>query len=157
MTASRATPRLLALWLTVAAAAWTVALFLTPLVPAPLVAAVVRGIASHVCHQRIERSFHLWQRPMPVCARCTGLYVAGALGALVAWGGTARAPSRVRLFLAVAAVPTAVTLAGEWLGLMQPGNGMRAAAALSLGATAGWVVVRLLRVEERPSTCAIIS
>ena len=157
MTVVRARPRLLAICLTLAAAAWTAAVLLTPLVPARSVAAVVRGIGSIVCHQRVERSFHLAQTPMPVCARCTGLYLAGACGALAAWVGMARVPARRRLLLAVAAAPTAITFGGEWLGLMQPANAMRAAAALPLGALAGWLFVQLLRVEEQPSTCAIIS
>src|SRR5688572_17408563 len=47
-------------------------------------AAAVYLAGSNVCHQRAERSFHLDGVRMPVCARCTGLYLGGALGVL-AW------------------------------------------------------------------------
>ena len=40
--------------------------------------------AGRVCHQRPERSFHVAGVQLPVCARCTGLYVSGAAGALAA-------------------------------------------------------------------------
>src|SRR5438477_581706 len=33
-------------------------------------------------HQIAERSFALWGKQMPVCARCTGLYIGGAVAAL---------------------------------------------------------------------------
>jgi uncharacterized membrane protein len=157
MTIPRATPRLLALALTLAATIWAAAIFFAPHSHLPLLAAGVRGVGSVVCHQRADRTFHVAAVPMPVCARCTGLYVAGALGALAAWLGKARVPSRTRLLFATVAAPTAITFTLEWLGMLQPGNAVRAAAALPLGACAGWLFVRLLRVEEQPSTCAIIS
>ena len=50
-----------------------------------------------------------------------------------------------------------MTLAIEWTGAANPGNAVRATAALPLGAVAGWLFVRLLRVEEPPGTCAIIT
>ena len=50
-----------------------------------------------------------------------------------------------------------MTFAVEWIGAANPGNVLRAAAALPLGAVAGWLFVRLLRVEEQPGTCAIIT
>ena len=157
MTTARATPRLLALGLTFAATIWAAAIFFAPHSGFPGVAAIVHGTGSVVCHQRAERSFHIAQVPMPVCARCTGLYVAGALGALLGWLGTPRVPSRTRLLVGMMAVPSAVTFGGEWLGVLQPGNALRAAAALPLGTCAGWLFVRLLRAEEQPGTCAIIS
>jgi hypothetical protein len=44
--------------------------------------------------------------------------------------------------VAVAAVPTAVTLALEWAGLAAPSNMVRAVAALPLGAAITFVIVR---------------
>ena len=59
--------------------------------PRATVAALVRVAGARVCHQRPDRSFHLSGRPMPVCGRCAGLYVSGALGLLaVAIGGRPR-------------------------------------------------------------------
>lgn len=44
----------------------------------------LRWLLHPVCHQRPERSFHLWGEPLSVCHRCTGLYLGFALGTL-AW------------------------------------------------------------------------
>jgi hypothetical protein len=44
---------------------------------------VVYRIGSVVCHQRPERSLHLFAAQMPVCARCTGIYLGAALTAIV--------------------------------------------------------------------------
>jgi uncharacterized membrane protein len=38
-----------------------------------------------VCHRISERSFHIIERPMPLCARCSGMYL-GALVALIFQG-----------------------------------------------------------------------
>lgn len=146
----------LALALTVGACLWTVVLVVTPYAAASrnhfLVAAaafVYQG-AGLICHQRPERSFHLAGVQVPVCGRCLGLYVSGALGALAAWTAAARVPRRVRLALIVAAVPTALTFALELAGLAQPGNWGRALSALPLGAAAGWTFVVSLRAEAEP-------
>lgn len=40
------------------------------------------GIGYAVCHRIPERSFHIEGRPMPLCARCSGMYL-GAMAALV--------------------------------------------------------------------------
>ena len=34
------------------------------------------------CHQRPERSFHIWGKQLPLCARCTGI-VLGQLAAMI--------------------------------------------------------------------------
>jgi uncharacterized membrane protein len=108
-----------------------------------------------VCHQRVERSFELAGYPMPVCARCTGIYLSGALGALAAWLTVPLMPQRARALILAAAMPTIATVAVEWVGLMQPGNIVRSLAAVPVGAACGWVFVRLLRAETAP--CVIIS
>src|SRR5262245_49691628 len=48
-----------------------------------LFAFAVYVIGSLVCHQKSERSFYLWAHQMPVCARCTGIYVGAAMTVLV--------------------------------------------------------------------------
>ena len=113
----------------------------------PALAAMVYGAGALLCHQRPDRSFHLHESQLPVCARCAGLYFAGAIGALMAWPGPGRVPGSARSLLLAAAVPTALTVAAEWAGLASPSNLMRALAALPLGAAAGWLCVRLLRAD----------
>jgi uncharacterized membrane protein len=159
MTAARVPTRLFAVLLTAAACAWIAAIVLSPVLhgSVPLLSRSLDPIGSLVCHQRDERSFHLGGERLAVCGRCTGLYLAGALGALFGWLGRARVPSNTRAILLVAVLPTLATIASEWSGFANPGNAGRALAALPLGALAGWLFVRMLRVEEQPGTCAIIT
>jgi len=104
--------------------------------------AVVYLAASRVCHQKPERTFHTRGVPWPVCGRCAGLYLAAPVGALVA-ARRRRTIARRRLlsWLAVASVPTAVTLALEWLALAEVSNLHRSVAAVPLGAAIALVVV----------------
>jgi uncharacterized membrane protein len=115
-----------------------------------MASALIYQGASLICHQKPERSFHLAGIQLPVCARCTGLYLSGAAGAVVAWSGWRRRPSMpraTRTALALAALPTALTFGLEFAGLAHPSNIVRAVAALPLGAAAGWIFVRSLRAE----------
>ncbi len=91
--------------------------------------------ASRICHQRPDRSFHTAGHQWPVCARCAGLYVGAALGALaglVASTRIRRGPLLV--VLAAAAIPTAATWLMDVGGLAPVAGSARAAAALPLGA-----------------------
>jgi uncharacterized membrane protein len=153
--------RALAIALCSAAVAWTAAVFFVAFDPGshapPELTAAVHAVGSLVCHQRPERSFHANHRRFPVCARCTGLYVSGAAGAIVGWVGLAVRPRRARLMIILAAAPTILTLAAEWSGIAGSSNLVRALSALPLGGAAGWLFVRMLRAESASSTCAMIA
>jgi uncharacterized membrane protein len=164
MTAAR---RRASAWLaaaTVVAFAWSALILLAPawlatrtgdnaLTPRVTAAGATYLVASRVCHQRPDRSFHLHGRALPVCGRCTGLYLSGTIGLLAgvavrrrarpAARGSARLPasldSRV-IWLAVAALPTALTWSTEMLGLWNPGTTLRAITAIPLGLAAGVLV-----------------
>lgn len=124
-------------------------------------ALAVYAAGSVVCHQLPWRSFHLWSAPLPVCARCTGIYLGAAFAALAALtradrqdGRFARtpvaavktrypplAPGRTKGYaLILACIPTALTLAYEWT-TATPANWIRAAAGAPLGAAAAWIVI----------------
>jgi uncharacterized membrane protein len=107
---------------------------------------VVYAMASTVCHQRPDRSFHTAGVQWPVCGRCAGLYLAAPMGAVFAlFSRRRRRAVRDRAsiaWLAIAALPTAATLALEWSGLSTVTSIARAAAALPLGAALAFVVVR---------------
>ena len=73
---------------------WLLLVLLTPVAlardiggrAATLASAGTYLLAGVVCHQRPDRSFHFEGVKMPVCARCTGLYLGAGLGVLVAAG-----------------------------------------------------------------------
>src|SRR5258708_27186713 len=110
-----------------AAVLWALAL---PLAPFAVVQTVsvhvwygfalgVYAVGSLVCHQLPARSFHLWSVPLPVCARCTGIYagaaiaaVGGSLKTIRVKSGRTRRVWRYRCVLP--AVPAACYSAVEW-------------------------------------------
>jgi uncharacterized membrane protein len=113
---------------------------------------------SRICHQRPDRSFQTSGVQWPVCARCAGLYASAPFGAFVAVIARRRRASapvvarhadsrflQSRTLLALAAVPTMATLVVEWGGLAQPGNPVRALAAIPLGAAIAFVLVTTAR------------
>jgi len=139
--ASRVVLWILAIGVTV----WTVALFLVPDLLFP--------IGSFICHQRPERSFVFRGHQLPVCARCTGLYVGAAVAAPVAlFLAAAGAVSRARWLFAAAALPTLLTWTTEFAGLAQFSNMARLLCALPLGFIAAWLVLGELRTSSAPRT-----
>jgi len=131
---------------------WTMAVFTAPLGLASSSrvlsrsAGLVYVAGSVVCHQRPERSFVEAGHPLPVCARCTGLYSAalagGLLSLVLAAGPIDR--GRTRSLLAIASAPTVATWLAEFAGFAHPSNTVRAIAAVPLGLVAAWVVVAML-------------
>ena len=123
---------------------WLALLIVAPVVPVPLAAAVY-ALGSRICHQRPDRSFHLFAAQLPVCARCLGIYAGAALGSLLALGARTRQALDAmspRLLLAGGVMPTALTLVLEWTGAWATSNSARAAAGLPLGVASALVVAQ---------------
>ena len=122
-----------------------------------LALAFIFAVGSLICHQRPERSFFLDGHQLPVCARCTGLYLsavaglAGWIGFKIArgWRPIAFDPRvAVRLFV-LAAIPTALSLASGALGVWDGSNLTRAVLAIPLGASAGAIVAAVAAKDLR--------
>jgi hypothetical protein len=126
---------------------------------AQVFAFMVYAFGSAICHQRDERSFHLFAEQLPVCARCTGLY-AGAAIAAISYVALFRrrepgpGPSGVefpssellrtvtaRLLLASAAVPLVASLVYEWGTGDVPSNMVRAGTGIALGGAVAYVIL----------------
>jgi uncharacterized membrane protein len=143
-----------------AATVWPMALLLAPFAASrPHASNIVYGFAfvlyaagSLICHQRPERSFHLFGTQLPVCARCMGIYAGAAVAACLLWMRTVQARHEAdtvvaqdfspapRAVLLVSAIPTAATLLYEWTTGEAPGNWTRALSGASLGAAVAWIV-----------------
>ncbi len=136
----------------------------------PAVALAVDLVAARVCHRRPDRTLQLHGQPLPVCGRCTALYLGGAAGLLLALVAAVRPSRRARgpaattrlspawwpagldpraAWLALAAIPTGLTWGLEFAGVWDPGTLVRTAVALPLGATAGWLIARALFDDTR--------
>jgi uncharacterized membrane protein len=104
----------------------------------------VYGIGSLVCHQKPERSFHLWAAQLPVCARCTGIYLGAVFGLArrpVEREASAERRGRARWLVMLAAIPTIATLVFEWTSGVMPSNAIRFAAGVPLGMVVSWLVL----------------
>lgn len=109
-----------------------------------------------VCHQLPDRSFFLAGRQLPVCARCTGLYLGVAAG-LLGWflvrrlrASHGQVNPRVALnAFAIAVVPTAVSWATGIVGAWDGSNVTRAVLAVPLGVTAGAIVAAVAAKDLR--------
>lgn len=122
-----------------------------------LAVALVYLAGSVICHQRPDRSFFWDGYQLPVCARCTGLYLSGGV-AFVAWCAgrlTRSAPLvtwtpafalRVILF---AAIPTALSWTSGVLGVWDGSNLTRAILAVPLGVAAGALVAAVATRDLR--------
>ncbi|MFM8532910.1 MAG: DUF2085 domain-containing protein [Acidimicrobiia bacterium] len=122
-----------------------------------LALAIIFAIGGVVCHQLPERSFFIGTHQLPVCARCTGLY-ASAVAGFVTWcllklvrrgGGIEVSPRSALVVLAVAAVPTVLSVAGGVSGVADGTNVGRALLAIPLGATAGAIVAAVATKDLR--------
>lgn len=103
-----------------------------------------------MCHGRVERCIELFGAPMPICARCTGLYL-GALGGLVAFMFVRGLRERaLRIAALVALTPLALDGLTQATGLRESTNGLRIATGLIAGMAFGlWI---LSVVEDRDAT-----
>jgi uncharacterized membrane protein len=143
---------------------WAVCIPLTALAASrPDAASLVYGLAvaaysiGHlICHQLPARSFHLWGASLPVCARCTGIYVGASFAAVAltvvrlglsaeahgakAVGLMSSGHAHPRIVLLLAFVPTAATLVFEWTTGVTPANWIRALAGIPLGVAVAWAV-----------------
>jgi len=114
-----------------------------------LFAAAIYAFGGVICHQLPQRSFALWAAQLPVCARCTGIYVGAAVAALpmvrlkadpTIVVGSAFSRTFIRRLLVIAVLPTIATLAFEWTTGETPSNMVRAFAGVPLGVAVAWIV-----------------
>ena len=108
----------------------------------------VYGLGSIVCHQLPMRSFHLWGVAMPVCARCTGIYIGAATAAIASPLAPTLRDRSARRMLILAAIPTIATLIYEWTAGVMPANWIRALAGVPIGAAVSLVAVWAARTTR---------
>jgi len=115
------------------------------------------ALGAVICHQIPERSFFWDGHQLPVCARCTGLYASGAVGFIgwfaLKWVRRRRPmplrPEAALRWIALAALPTALSWSSGALGLWDGTNITRALLAIPLGASAGAIVAAVAAKDLR--------
>jgi uncharacterized membrane protein len=95
----------------------------------------IEGLAGPLCHHLPERTLHLGSRPLPVCARCTGLWSATALGGPLGWalGGQAKHVGSALALGGLATLVGLVAALAEWGGLIATANEVRVVLGAALG------------------------
>lgn len=103
---------------------------------------------SMICHGIPERSLRIADHLLPVCARCTGIYLGGILSALAALLLRVRSAS---LALGIALMsPLAIDGTAQALGLWATGNPARFATGMLFAA--GFVTAAVAYTRRRSKT-----
>jgi uncharacterized membrane protein len=137
-----------------------VAAFLTP-IPAAILAAstlcawaIANGASMRwrllfrlLCHGIPSRCFELFGVPMPICARCTGIYLGLLAGLLAFWVLPVVAERTMRIVMFIASAPLAIDGLTQLARLRESTNPLRLATGIAAGFAFGmWV----LGAVERP-------
>lgn len=125
-------PRGLYLSILIATVVWCAAVLVAPLLSTP---AGKEGITRHgvygffhlICHQREDRSFHVFGGPMGVCARCSAIYFGFLAGTLFFPFVRTSPQVSPRIILGVALAPMLVDVGLGMSGLHVINNVSRAA------------------------------
>lgn len=114
-----------------------------------------RALFRPLCHGLVERSLPLWSVPMPICARCTGIYV-GMLIGLLAFLVLPRVQEKtMRIVSMVAVTPLALDGFTQLFGLRESTNPLRIATGLVAGLCFGlWVLCAVQRDRDSVFTAS---
>lgn len=100
-----------------------------------------------MCHGKVERCLDLFGVPMPICARCVGIYGGMFLGILAFWAVPLLREKVMRTVALVCAAPLAIDGLTQLAGLRESTNDLRIATGTVAGLAFGlWI---LSAVERR--------
>lgn len=95
------------------------------------------------CHQRSDRAFSLLGHELPVCARCTGLYLGLGLSALV--GRPRLRPDLFKVWFLVGGLVLLLDVLTEQVAMRPPSDWFRAATGALLSYAVGLVLLLAAR------------
>lgn len=100
-----------------------------------------------MCHGKVERCLELFGAPMPLCARCVGIYGGMLIGILAFWAVPLLRERVMRGVAFAAVVPLALDGLTQLTGLRESTNELRIATGVIAGLAFGlWI---LSAVERR--------
>ncbi len=110
----------------------------------------LRLIFRVLCHGMASRSLELFGTPMPLCARCTGIYL-GLLAGLVAVFILPRVQERIlRVALYVAVLPMAIDGVTQLMRLRESTNGVRIVTGFVAAIVFGIWILEAVEKRESP-------
>ena len=94
-----------------------------------------------MCHGRVERCLELFAVPMPICARCVGIYGGMLVGIFAFWAVPLLRERVMRGFAIAAALPLAIDGLTQLSGLRESTNALRIATGVLAGLAFGlWIL-----------------
>lgn len=100
-----------------------------------------------MCHGKVERCLELFDTPMPICARCVGIYAGLLLGIVTFWAVPLLREKVMRGVAIAATMPLALDGFTQLAGLRESTNELRIATGVIAGLAFGlWI---LSAVERR--------
>ena len=108
-----------------------------------------RGLFRVMCHGMVHRSLDLFGVPMPICARCVGIY-AGLLGGIGAFQLIPLLRERVmRVAAFIAVTPLGIDGVTQLLGFRESTNPLRLATGIVAGFFFGlWILSAVERRDD---------
>jgi uncharacterized membrane protein len=113
-----------------------------------------RMVFRLMCHGKVGRCLELFGAPMPICARCVGIYGGMLIGILAFWAVPLLRDRVMRGVAFAAAAPLALDGLTQLTGLRESTNELRIATGVIAGLAFGlWI---LSAVERREDGCSHI-
>lgn len=149
-----------ALWAWAATAAivavWAGAILFAPVARGSgwAIAGPVYSFFSYICHQLPERSLHLLEHPLAVCARCFGVYFGLLAGLLIypAWRRIDEIEPLPRIWLFLSLVPIGIDWSLTALGIWENTHFSRFFTGMVLGvACATYIVPAVVEIRRNLS------
>ena len=114
-----------------------------------------RLLFRFICHGRIERSLELFGAPMPICARCTGIYAGLLIGLVAYWLFRSLREKTMRMIAFAAVTPLAIDGLTQLTGLRESTNELRIATGLIAGIAFGlWILSAVERRDDAVFTAS---
>ena len=105
-----------------------------------------------MCHGKVERCLELFDAPMPICARCVGIYAGMLLGILAFWAIPLLREKVMRMVALVCVAPLAIDGLTQLSGLRESTNELRIATGVVAGLAFGfWILSAVERREDASS------
>ncbi len=112
------------------------------------------AVGYAVCHQIESRSFHMGERPLPLCARCSGMYIGAFVGILFQWMNGRKAglpPKRILVALGFLVILFAIDGINSYIhlipnipGLYEPNNILRLVTGTGVGVGMALILIPII-------------